>query len=232
MRQEALVWAAAAVASGIAVATCAAGCGGGVDQLAAPGDERPDAGQQDKATPAEEASAPAEEASTTSVPDGGVPEANDAQEAATAPESSVPPAPEAAPPGPAFRQAVEPTLAGCSTSTCHSTATTAVGYPGGQQPDFSGGPPALRAVLLGKSLEDPSMPLVAPGDPGGSFLWLKVTGRQASADCSRGDLGWCGDPMGAPFVPAGHDAETYYGQALDPEEISAISGWITAGAQP
>jgi len=68
------------------------------------------------------------------------------------------------------------------------------------------------ANLVDKQSPTVAMPLVAPGDPDGSYLWHKLNGTQA-------DVGGSGAPM--PI-----------GVALDADTLALIEQWITDGAKP
>jgi hypothetical protein len=102
---------------------------------------------------------------------------------------------------------------------CHgdpSVAMTESPAGGGGRPWF--GPPspatssatALTMIYAGfvsrPAFEDPTMNVVAPGDPTQSFLWYKINGTQSLLEsevpdpCVRGDLGACGLTMPYPFV--------------------------------
>src|SRR5689334_12556060 len=90
------------------------------------------------------------------------------------------PEPEAQPP--TFSRDVVPLLQGsCGFgSGCHGTAQPA-GFV--QLTTGSGDAAALLARLKAKSVHEPSLPLVDPGNPSGSFLLRKVTGDFAGLTC-------------------------------------------------
>lgn len=68
---------------------------------------------------------------------------------------------------------------------------------------------AFRANTVGKaSSEDPTTPLVSPGHPEASYLYLKVTGD-----------------------PGIHGAKMPQGGALTQPQLDALSAWIASGAQ-
>jgi hypothetical protein len=97
-------------------------------------------------------------------------------------------------------------------SGCHGTARPA----GSVQLtiDAEGAAPLL-ARLKGMSTREPSMPLVSPGDPLGSFLLRKVKGDFAGLSCVPAA---CGERMPQRSTP------------LPPEDIELLELWIQQGA--
>lgn len=72
--------------------------------------------------------------------------------------------------------------------------------------------PNAHARLLGPSGQVPSLSFVTPGNPGASYLWLKLTN----------DASIVGDPMP-------QDPQLGF-RSLAPEELADIQTWITTGA--
>jgi hypothetical protein len=78
----------------------------------------------------------------------------------------------------------------------------------------------IVSALMKPSAEDPSMPLVTPGDATKSFLMHKMDNTQGTLNCSAGDLGGvCGT-----FMP--NMAVSILPQA----KRDAVRAWINAGA--
>lgn len=122
-----------------------------------------------------------------------------------------------------------PTTGGESTGGT-TTGAGAVDYEADIQPiwdakcnscHFAGGSASMGPVLtagvshaniVDKQSPTVALPLVAPGDPDGSYLWHKLNGTQA-------DVGGSGSPM--PL-----------GVPLDADSLAKIEQWITDGAKP
>ncbi|MDD9936806.1 MAG: hypothetical protein OXT09_24550 [Myxococcales bacterium] len=91
------------------------------------------------------------------------------------------------------------------------------------------------STLVGQaSCEVPSMPLVTAGDPGQSWLWLKLWAAPIDGsgvllgDPSWGEIQACNQDPGAPFgvrMPWGSGASS-----AAPERLIAVCDWIQAGA--
>lgn len=110
-------------------------------------------------------------------------------------------------------------------ASCHGD--TSVTSDGSQSRPFLGPATASADVqtvfdgIVGRpSAEDPSLDLVAPGDPAHSYLMLKLEGTQGTqaSQCAAGELGSCGVRMP-------------YGGVLDPGSLEIIRGWIASGAR-
>ncbi|QRK12908.1 hypothetical protein JQX13_24470 [Archangium violaceum] len=97
-------------------------------------------------------------------------------------------------------------------SSCHGTAQPA-GYV--QLTTGSGDAAALLERLKAKSVREPSLPLVDPGNPSGSFLLRKVTGDFTGLPCAPNA---CGERMPQRSTP------------LPQEEIDSLERWIQQGA--
>ncbi len=125
-----------------------------------------------------------------------------------------------------------------ATALCHGATMVNMDLePGGSREYFGPPvPPVTQAATLTmiwegivdeSSSEDPSMSVVAPGDPTESFLWYKVNGIQSTLDntnaCGRGDFGNCGGPMPLPLTGI---AITLLPQA----DRDLICNWIAQGA--
>lgn len=98
----------------------------------------------------------------------------------------------------------------CALGGCHLSGPGAGGLVLGRTPA------TWRAALIDvPSQQSPSLPLVAPGDPGASWLVAKLAGQLCDASCDRA-LG-CGGPMppGAPLTEL---------------ERATIAAWIAEGA--
>lgn len=97
-------------------------------------------------------------------------------------------------------------------SGCHGTAN-----PAGlvQLTNGTGDAAALLARLKEKSVREPSLPLVDPGNPSGSFLLRKVTGDYAGLPCAPSA---CGERMPQRSTP------------LPQETLDSLERWIQQGA--
>ncbi|PTL77396.1 hypothetical protein [Vitiosangium sp. GDMCC 1.1324] len=115
---------------------------------------------------------------------------------------------------PTFSRDVVPLLQGsCGFgSGCHGTAQPA-GYV--QLITGSGDAAALLERLKAKSVREPSLPLVDPGNPSGSFLLRKVTGDFSGLSCGPNA---CGERMPQRSTP------------LPQEDIDLLERWIQQGA--
>jgi hypothetical protein len=102
-------------------------------------------------------------------------------------------------------------LPSCSAdgSACHGDPSDATSSqrrpylgPASGTPDMSTIATILSA-LMKPSAEDPSMPLVTPGDATKSYLMQKMDNTQGKLNCSSGDIGTCGTlmPLGAAVLP-------------------------------
>jgi hypothetical protein len=97
----------------------------------------------------------------------------------------------------------------CTLGGCH------LGTPGAGNLEL--GPSSWTGALIGvPSRENPSMKLVAPGDPGESWIVHKVFGALCGYAC---------DPK------LGCGAEMPFGASLDEADRSTIAAWIERGAQ-
>jgi len=110
--------------------------------------------------------------------------------------------------------------------SCHGPGAAAAKRP--QLGDVGGAadPDAIYGSLVGvRSLENPTMDQIAPGDTAGSFLMHKMDGDQANlaAQCAMGTLAAayprCGDGM-----PQG------YGMPLPEKDRALVRNWIAQGA--
>jgi hypothetical protein len=99
-----------------------------------------------------------------------------------------------------------------------------------------GGSADIQAVYRGlvgvASKEDPSMNLVAAGDPSRSYLWHKVYGDENSnpsvvSGCANAPS-QCQDCNTS--TPCGGD-QPYLGEALGSADLCTIQNWIGQGAQ-
>jgi len=97
-------------------------------------------------------------------------------------------------------------------SGCHGTAQPA-GYV--QLTTGSGDAAALLERLKARSVREPSLPLVDPGNPSGSFLLRKVTGDFTGLPCAPNA---CGERMPQRSTP------------LPQEELDSLERWIQQGA--
>jgi hypothetical protein len=124
------------------------------------------------------------------------------------------PEPEPEPERPTFSRDVVPLLQGsCGFgSGCHGTVQPA-GFV--QLTPGSGDAAALLARLKAKSVREPSLPLVDPGNPSGSFLLRKVKGDFAGLPCGPSA---CGERMPQRSTP------------LSQEAIDSLALWIQQGA--
>jgi len=77
--------------------------------------------------------------------------------------------------------------------------------------DLSAGA-AYRSLVGVPSEEVAAIPRVKPGDPDGSYLWLKLQHRAEKGS---------GMPKGL-----------FFAKQLSPQELDLIKAWIEAGAQP
>ncbi|HYO70040.1 MAG TPA: hypothetical protein VEU33_28590 [Archangium sp.] len=115
---------------------------------------------------------------------------------------------------PTFSQDVVPLFQGsCGFgSGCHGTAQPA----GHVQLTLGSGDAAtLLARLKEKSVREPSLPLVDPGNPSGSFLLRKVTGDYTGLPCAPSA---CGERMPQRNMP------------LPQETLGMLELWIQQGA--
>jgi hypothetical protein len=121
--------------------------------------------------------------------------------------------PEPEPP-PTFSRDVVPLLqTSCGIgSSCHGTAQPA-GYV--QLTLGTGDAAALLERLKAKSVREPSLPWVDPGNPSGSFLLRKVTGDFTGLPCGPSS---CGERMPQRNTP------------LPQEDIDLLERWIQEGA--
>jgi hypothetical protein len=88
---------------------------------------------------------------------------------------------------------------------------------------------AVYAMLVGvRSMQDPSMNLVTPGDSSRSYLWHKVYGDQDTLanECTQATT-MCVDCTAS--TPCG-DLMPYLGEPLPFADLCAIEGWIGRGA--
>ncbi len=124
------------------------------------------------------------------------------------------PEPEPEPERPTFTRDVVPLFQGsCGFgSGCHGTARPA-GYV--QLTLGSEDAAALLARLKATSIREPSLPLVDPGNPSGSFLLRKVTGDFAGLPCGPNA---CGERMPQRNMP------------LPQESLDLLEQWIQQGA--
>lgn len=97
-------------------------------------------------------------------------------------------------------------------SGCHGTAQPA-GYV--QLTTGSGDAAALLERLKARSVREPSLPLVDPGNPSGSFLLRKVTGDFTGLPCAPSA---CGERMPQRSTP------------LPQEALDSLERWIQQGA--
>jgi hypothetical protein len=74
---------------------------------------------------------------------------------------------------------------------------------------------ALLERLKAQSVREPSLPLVDPGNPAGSFLLRKVTGDFTGLPCAPSA---CGERMPQRSTP------------LPQEELDSLERWIQQGA--
>ncbi len=91
--------------------------------------------------------------------------------------------------------------------------------------------PQVYKGLMGMSQEDPSMPLVTPGNPSKSFLQYKVDGNLSGLQCTPVSS----DPIlqNAPSEPQPAQAcgvAMPLGGQVSTDLSNAIRSWITAGA--
>ena len=114
-------------------------------------------------------------------------------------------------------------------SICHGTPAVNLYKAGAGTAmlSFSGTAASVKSMLLANSINDPSMPRVAPGDVGGSFLAHKISGKDAltcsNLTCggnSMGTITACGDPMPSSSVGVLSDANR-----------TKILDWIAQGAK-
>jgi hypothetical protein len=116
----------------------------------------------------------------------------------------------------------------CNGMSCHDSA----GPP--KAGLLLGGQTDLNATLVGvTSCTAPNLPLIAAGDPAGSFLWQKVYAAPADAsglltgNPAWGTPGSCGQPVGSYGVrmPQGLTTTT-----ATHERLVELCDWIQAGA--
>ncbi len=100
--------------------------------------------------------------------------------------------------------------ASCNFSTCHGGISGSL--------TLTGSAADARAALLSPSFEVPRLPRVAPGDPAGSYLMIKLEGRMADVAECRAMPMVCGVsmPQGEPL--------------LTTEQRATVRAWIAAGA--
>jgi hypothetical protein len=132
----------------------------------------------------------------------------------------------------AFAADVAPVFqANCASGGAGCHGAPSVTMMGDQSRPYLGGTDALTpgeaaTILAGivnrPSAEDPSMPLVTPGDPTQSFLMLKMDGAQGSqsAQCMAGESRSCGLLM-----PYGRQT------VLDQATRDKVRAWIAQGAK-
>ncbi|MFL5352551.1 hypothetical protein [Archangium sp.] len=115
---------------------------------------------------------------------------------------------------PTFSRDVAPLLQGsCGFgSGCHGTAQPAGSV---QLTLGTGDAAALLERLKAKSVREPSLPLVDPGNPSGSFLLRKVTGDFTGLPCAPSA---CGERMPQRGTP------------LPREDLDLLEQWIQQGA--
>lgn len=142
-----------------------------------------------------------------------------------------------------FQKDVMPIFAESCTSTaiCHGQMNDSQAenlYLGVSTAAGTNGPSDVAAVYAGlvgpKSVEDPSMSFVAPGDSEDSFLWHKVTGDENSdpkvtSGCQPQASGPspCEDCL--PAAPCG--VQMPLGALLDPSLVCTLQSWISQGAE-
>jgi hypothetical protein len=132
----------------------------------------------------------------------------------------------------------------CSlTSVCHGELNDAVAenlYLGPNLSDEPGGPTANDLAtthdhIVGvKSVEDPTMNQVTPGDLQNSYLWRKVDGDpnvdpSVKSACVAAASGPNPCPACTTSTPCG-DQMPYLGEPLTPAQLCVISDWIVQGA--
>ena len=114
-------------------------------------------------------------------------------------------------------------------SICHGTPAVNLYKPGAGTAtlSFAGDAATVKAMLLAKSVNDPSMARVSPGDVGGSFLAHKISGKDAltcsTLTCTGNTMNMmtaCGDPMPSSGVGMLSDANR-----------TKILDWIAQGAK-
>jgi hypothetical protein len=127
---------------------------------------------------------------------------------------------------PSFKDDVMPVFSlSCALSaSCHAAPTGMEGLVLGQ-PNAMGPPDQtlidnVHANLVGTASTESSLPRVEAGNPGGSWLMLKVgyTLEELTSTCDTGCTDDCGDPMPPP------------GGGLDAERRDIIAAWIASGA--
>lgn len=112
--------------------------------------------------------------------------------------------------GPPSWEAVQAIIArSCAFNTCHGGARA---YP------RLGAALAYESLTMGMSMQDPSLRLVAPGDPAQSWVMHKLDGTMASRPVCSGAMMPCGAsmPQGSELLPA--------------HERGLIRAWIAMGA--
>jgi hypothetical protein len=113
----------------------------------------------------------------------------------------------------------------CAFGGCHDSDTRQAGLYLG--PNFRDGPadPAMRSEVLANLLAPATttdLPRVAPGNPKGSFLILKIRGCQNRMGLT------CGDAI--PGAPCG-DRMPALSAELPEEKKSLLARWIAGGAK-
>jgi hypothetical protein len=141
-----------------------------------------------------------------------------------------------------FQADVMPVFAAnCSTTgACHGQMQNAGEeslYLGLNASEGVSGPSDVQAVYSGlvgvASVEDPSMKLVASGDPADSFLWHKVNGDQNTDSTTAGGCqpvasgaNACSDCVAG--APCG--VQMPFASSLAPADVCTIENWISQGA--
>ena len=131
-----------------------------------------------------------------------------------------------------FKTDVVPVFASCTlTSSCHGQTGNQ-----GEENFFLGDSTTsasdVRTLMVGvKSLENPSMDIVAAGDSANSFMWHKLEGDMNSdmavATGCAAAVAPCSDCT--PTAPCG-GLMPYLNNKLDTPRLCAIKNWIAQGA--
>ena len=144
----------------------------------------------------------------------------------------------AAPPtesGPvSFSTQIQPILqqsCGVAGGTCHgaSDGSSQLGLylaePAGAMDGYGDPATILGAIVNAKSMEDPTMNIITPGDPENSYLYHKVLGDQDTlvADCTANASGVQGKPCGVSMPQTGGSIGT--------TDEGLLKDWITQGAK-
>ncbi len=101
----------------------------------------------------------------------------------------------------------------CSALSCHGSLATNGVFLG--PPDTTGNPAVIHTKLLLGISNKSSLPFVAPGKPGQSWLLRKIDGDYCGLQC----MGGCGDRMPLHSAP------------LEPLARNIIATWIERGAE-